>query len=70
MKHKFRLTLQLLDPKDIFSSIKRPIETIEADSILQLVLQFTMLVTKLERQIHEEELNRIKSERIDDDIPF
>lgn len=71
MKYKLRLTLQKIR-KDDNLIVKEPIESIETDDMLQLVQQFTLIIAKLHREIHEEELEELTRKNVgfDDDIPF
>lgn len=43
-------------------------ESIKSNDLVQLMAQLGLLVVRLQRQLHEDELMRMKG--IDDDIPF
>lgn len=47
----------------------KSINTIKADSMIQLLSQFTLLVHQVMAELHEEELIELRSVN-DDDIPF
>lgn len=45
-------------------------EVIKANSMVELVSKFTLLVAKLDREFYEEDLNNLTRTVVDDDIPF
>ena len=63
---KFLLQLQVLEDKGPFLTTKR-MDILEAESVIELLSKFMLLILIINNELHEEKLNGIIT---DDDIPF
>lgn len=68
----FQLTIHYGRTKSNYLESRDKSETIEANSMVELVSKFAILVAKLDRELHEEDLANLtaKNTGFDDDIPF
>lgn len=66
LKRTYTLTVHITKP-DSHGPYKT--DTVQADDIVQLVTQFSLLATRLHREVNEEEIAEF-SQRNDDEIPF
>ncbi len=67
---KFRLTLQYKKTNGGSNWSVDGYDELIADNLIQLVSQFIVLITSIQRKIHEDELLELRAEQYDNDIPF
>lgn len=71
MERQFSLTIHYGLKNSNYMESRDKSETINASSMVELVSKFTILVAKLDREFHEEDLRELESlRRNDNGIPF